>query len=58
MLVFSATGLRQDLALDDFAVAHSYLSPAAKWGIDALDALTQLFTDGPWLPVAIRPGCR
>jgi transposase len=25
-------------------------------GIDALDALTQLFTHGPWLPAAIRPG--
>ena len=42
--------------LADFAIAQSYLSTAAKWGIDALDALTQLFTDGPWLPAAIRPG--
>lgn len=42
--------------LADFAVVHSYLSTAAKWGIDALDALTQLFTTGPWLPAAIRPG--
>jgi hypothetical protein len=29
---------------------------AAKWGIDAPDALTQLFIEGPWLPAAIRPG--
>jgi transposase len=42
--------------LADFAVVQSYLSTAAKWGIDALDALTQLFTAGPWLPAAIRPG--
>ena len=42
--------------LADFAIVQSYLSTAAKWGIDALDALTQLFTTGPWLPPAIRPG--
>jgi len=42
--------------LADFAVVQSYLSTAAKWGIDALDALTQLFTSGPWLPAAVRPG--
>ncbi|MGH3407969.1 MAG: IS66 family transposase [Streptosporangiaceae bacterium] len=42
--------------LADFAVVQSYLSTAAKWGIDKLDALTQLFTYGPWLPPAIRPG--
>jgi transposase len=42
--------------LADFAIVRSYLSTAAKWGIDALDALTQLFTTGPWLPAAIRPG--
>jgi len=42
--------------LADFAVIQSYLSTAAKWGIDAPDALTQLFIAGPWLPAAIRPG--
>ena len=42
--------------LADFAIVQSYLSTAAKWGIDALEALTQLFTTGPWLPAAIRPG--
>jgi transposase len=36
--------------LADFAVIWSYLSTAAKHSIDALDALTQLFTTGPWLP--------
>ena len=30
--------------LADFAIVQSYLSTAAKWGIDALDALAQLFT--------------
>lgn len=36
--------------LADFAIIWSYLSTAAKHGIDSLDALTQLFTTGPWLP--------
>ena len=42
--------------LADFAVVQSCMSTAAKWGINALDALTQLFAEGPWLPAAIRPG--
>jgi transposase len=42
--------------LADFAVVHSYLSTAAKWGVDKLDALRQLFATGPWLPPAIAPG--
>ena len=42
--------------LADFAVVQSCLSTATKWGINALDALTQLFTEGPWQPVAIQPG--
>ncbi len=41
--------------LADFAVVRSYLSTAAKWGIDAHDALTTLFTSGPWLPPAAAP---
>ena len=41
--------------LADFAVVQSYLSTTAKWGIDALDALTRLFTSGPWLPPATAP---
>ena len=35
--------------------AQSYLSTAGKWGIDALDALAQLFTGQPWLPPATAP---
>jgi transposase len=42
--------------LAEFATVQSYLSTAAKWGIDALDALRQLFTTGPWLPPALTPG--
>ncbi|MEV7045045.1 transposase [Amycolatopsis sp. NPDC051061] len=38
--------------LADFAVLRSYLSTATKHGMDLLDVLTQLFTTGPWLPVA------
>jgi transposase len=41
--------------LAEFAIVQSYLSTAAKWGIDALDALRQLFTTGPWLPAALTP---
>jgi transposase len=41
--------------LADFAIVRSYLSTAAKWGIDALDALTWLFETGPWLPPATAP---
>jgi transposase len=43
------------LGLADFAIVQSYLSTTAKWGIDALDALTRLFTGGPWLPPATAP---
>jgi transposase len=41
--------------LADFALVHSYLSTAAKWGLDQLDALRRLFTTGPWLPPALAP---
>ena len=47
---------RTPQGLADFAVIQSYLSTATKWGIDAPDALIQLFIEGPWLPAAIRPG--
>ena len=43
------------LGLADFAIVASCLSTTAKWGIDALDALTMLFTSGPWLPPAAAP---
>ncbi len=39
--------------LADFAVVQSYLATAAKWGVDKLEALRQLFATGPWLPPAI-----
>ncbi|PWR07005.1 IS66 family transposase, partial [Micromonospora sicca] len=35
------------------ATLRSYLSTAAKHGLDALDVLKQLFTTGPWLPQAV-----
>jgi transposase len=38
--------------LADFAAVRSYLSTAAKHGLDALDVLKQLFTTGPWMPAA------
>ena len=41
--------------LAEFAVVQSYLSTAAKWGIDALDPLRQMFTTGPWLLPALTP---
>ena len=41
--------------LADFAIVQSYLSTAGKWGIDALDALTRLFTGQPWLPPSTAP---
>jgi len=41
--------------LADFAVVQSYLSTAAKWGIDTLDALRGLFTGQPWLPPGLAP---
>ncbi|MGH2670471.1 MAG: IS66 family transposase, partial [bacterium] len=41
--------------LINFAVVRSYLSTATKWGIDTLEAMTRLFTTGPWLPPALTP---
>jgi transposase len=41
--------------LTDFAIVHSYLDTATKWGIDKLHALDQLFTTGAWLPPALTP---
>jgi transposase len=41
--------------LADFALVHSYLSTATKWGLDKLDALHRLFTTGPWLPPTLAP---
>lgn len=41
--------------LADFAIVHSYLDTANKWGINKLNALRKLFTTGPWLPPALAP---
>ena len=41
--------------LTEFAVVHSYLATATKWGKDKYQALTELFTTGPWLPPALAP---
>jgi hypothetical protein len=41
--------------LTDFAVVDSYLDTAAKWGLDKLHVLQQLFTTGAWLPPALTP---
>jgi transposase len=41
--------------LADFAVVHSYLSSAAKWGISTLDALRGLFNGHAWIPPGLQP---
>ena len=41
--------------LADFAIAWSYLSTAAKWGIGKLDALRDLFNGHAWIPPALEP---
>jgi transposase len=41
--------------LTNFALVHSYLDTATKWGINKLHALHQLFTTGAWLPPALTP---
>jgi transposase len=41
--------------LADFALVHSYLSTAAKWGISKLDALRDLFNSRAWLPPGLQP---
>jgi transposase len=41
--------------LADFAIVQSYLSTAAKWGINRYDALKRLFTTGAWIPHTLTP---
>ena len=41
--------------LAEFALVHSYLSTAAKWGISKLDALRDLFGGYAWLPPGLAP---
>ncbi|WP_066361425.1 hypothetical protein [Herbidospora mongoliensis] len=53
---FSDNLYRRTRVAGDAVRLDSYLSTAAKWGIDKLDALKQLFTTGrPWLPPALTP---
>ena len=51
----SGGGWRTLQGLTEFAVVHSYLATAAKWGKDKYQTLTELFTTGPWLPPALAP---
>jgi transposase len=41
--------------LAEFALIHSYLSTAVKWGISKLDALRDLFNGHAWLPPGLEP---
>jgi transposase len=41
--------------LADFAIAESYLSTAAKWGVTKLDALRDLFSGHAWKPPGLQP---
>jgi len=41
--------------LADFAIVHSYLSTALKWGLSKLDALRSLFNGHAWLPPGLEP---
>jgi transposase len=41
--------------LTEFALLHSYLSTATKWGLDKLNALRRLFTGNAWLPPGLEP---
>src|SRR5450631_1491018 len=41
--------------LTEFAVVHSYLATAHKWGKDKYQVLTEPFSTGPWLPPALAP---
>jgi transposase len=41
--------------LAEFAIVHSYLSTATKWGITTIDALRSLFNGTPWMPPGTEP---
>jgi transposase len=41
--------------LSDFAVVHSYLSTAAKWGLSKLGVLRDLFNGHAWHPPGLEP---
>lgn len=49
-------GFRSDDGARAFLAFRSYLSTAAKQGVNRLEALRQLFNDGPWMPAAAEAG--
>jgi len=49
-------GFRSDEGARAFLAFRSYLSTAAKQGVNRLEALRQLFNDGPWMAAAPGTG--
>jgi transposase len=49
-------GFRSKEGARAFLAFRSYLSTAAKQGVNRLEALRQLFNDGPWMPAAPGAG--
>ena len=49
-------GFRSNEGAKAFLAFRSYLSTAAKQGVNRLEALRQLFGDGPWMPAAPGAG--
>ena len=49
-------GFRSNEGANAFLAFRSYLSTAAKQGVNRLEALRRLFDDGPWMPAAPGAG--
>ena len=49
-------GFRSNEGAEAFLAFRSYLSTAAKQGVNRLQALRELFDDGPWMPAAPGAG--
>ncbi|MHB8246457.1 MAG: hypothetical protein ACYDGN_14135 [Acidimicrobiales bacterium] len=49
-------GFRSNEGAQAFLAFRSYLSTAAKQGVNRLQVLRQLFNDGPWMPAAPGAG--
>jgi transposase len=49
-------GFRSTEGAEAFLAFRSYLSTAAKQGVNRLDALQQLFNGNPWMPTAPQTG--
>ncbi len=47
-------GFRSSEGAEHFLAFRSYLSTAAKQGVNRLDALQRLFNGDPWMPTALR----